>query len=266
MSEHENANEQDHPGDDKPSSRDAAQSKLKDGGTEQKEPSKPSPLHKRSVRIALLVGAILVLTGGGVWFFNWWVHGRFVQTTNDAYLQADEMVVTSKVSGTIERLFVADNEQVVRGQPLVQIDDSSSRARVEQAEAQAEQASADINQYRAQIAEQQAAIAQSQAQVQTAAAKYRYEAVEVRRYEPLAASGAEKPEKLAQLISDRDQALATLHQDEAAELQAQRKIATLSTQIAQSEAKVKEAPSSGAPGKGRCRFLAHQGKPRRPGR
>jgi len=205
------------------------------------EPRKPSPLHRRGVQIGIAVGAIVVLVAGGIWLADWLTHGRYVQTTNDAYLKSDDVVVSSKTSGTIEKVFVTDNERVSPGQPLVQIDDSSNRARVEQAQAQAEEAAADIKQFHAQIEEQEASIAQSAAQVQNSMAKWRYQRGEVERYQPLAMSGAEKPEKLAQLISDRDQALATLHQNEAAKVQAERKVATLRSQIDQSEAKVRQA-------------------------
>ena len=40
-------------------------------------------------RLVLAGIAGLALIAFVVWLVHWWTHGRFIQSTNDAYLQAD---------------------------------------------------------------------------------------------------------------------------------------------------------------------------------
>ena len=202
---------------------------------------KPSPLKKTWVRVVIVIVAVLLIVAGSIWFYRWWTHGRFVETTNNAYLQADQVVVSAKVSGTVEELLVSDNEEVHRGDLLLRIDDSASRARVDQALAQVNQAHASIDQYEAQIGEQEATVAQALAAVDGADDQRRYSQGEVERYAPLAATGAETREKLAQMISSRDQALATLRQNQASAAQARRRIATLRAQVRMARAQADQA-------------------------
>jgi len=212
-----------------------------DESTDGKKAERPSPLKKTWVRVTLIVVVVLLLIAGGVWLFHWWTHGRFVESTNDAYLQADQVVVSAKVAGTVEEVFVTDNQTVHAGDLLVRIDARANQARVDQALAQVAQARASIAQYEAQIGEQQAMIDQAVATVDGAVAQRRYNQNEVDRYAPLAASGAESAEKLAQMVSNRDQAVSTLRQNEASATQARRKIATLRAQIGMAEAQVVQA-------------------------
>ena len=80
-------------------------------------PALPERRSDRS-RILLIAGAV-ILIGGGIWGVRWWTVSRFIQSTDDAYLQADSMTVAPKVSGYVAEVFVADNQTVTPGQPLV---------------------------------------------------------------------------------------------------------------------------------------------------
>jgi membrane fusion protein (multidrug efflux system) len=227
---------------DKPSKSADDQSDKDDQG-EQKEtsPKKPSPLRKTWVRVVIgVVGAILLIAGI-VFFHHWWTHGRFVQSTNDAYLEADDVTISTKVAGTVEQVLVEDNQEVVAGQPLVRLDARSNVARVAQAQAQAAQGQAEVADYESQIRGQQAAIAQAAAQLTQAQVQLRYARGEVERYAPLAASGAETTEKFANLISARDQAEAQVRRAQAALRQARDKIGSLRAQIGVADAQIQAA-------------------------
>src|SRR5690242_14633776 len=78
-------------------------------------------------RILLVAGAV-ILVGGAIWGFRWWTVGRFMQSTDDAYLQADSMTVAPKVSGYVAEVFVVDNQAVEAGQPLVRLDNRQYQA------------------------------------------------------------------------------------------------------------------------------------------
>lgn len=222
--------------DSKDGKGDKDDSKNKDG-----DQAKPSPLKKTWVRVVIAIVVIALLIAGGIWFYTYWTHGRFVQSTNNAYLQADQVTVSAKVSGTVMQVFVVDNQQLRAGDPLVQLDDRTNRTKVAQALAQAAQARATITQYGAQIDEQRATIAQAQSAVDGAEAQRRYNQGEVDRFTPLVVTGAEPAVQLSQRVSNRDQAVSTLRQNQASALQARRRVATLSAQIGTARAQIVQA-------------------------
>src|SRR5258708_21999284 len=69
---------------------------------------------RRTVLIALGVVALIV---GAVWLARWWTVGRFIESTDDAYLQADSVTVAPKIAGYVTEVYVADNQVVKPGDP-----------------------------------------------------------------------------------------------------------------------------------------------------
>ncbi len=199
--------------------------------------------NKSMVLIGLGLGALIA---AGVWGGHWWLVGRFIESTDDAYLQADSVTVAPKVSGYITDVYVADNQTVKVGDPLVKLDARQYQVALDQANATIDARAADIQHADAQLAQQRANIAQAQAQQEVARVSLRHAQDEVTRYTPLAASGAETTERLAELKSNRDQAQATLAADSAA-VEAQRsQIAALTAQQAQARAQLEAARASAA--------------------
>ena len=192
-------------------------------------------------RVVLLIGGVILLIAAGVGLFNWWTVGRFMQSTNDAYLRADQVVVSPKVQGYVTQVLVSDNQQVAAGQPLVRIDPRSYQAGAEQAQATIDARAADVTAAKAQLVQQQSAIAQAQAQLASARSGAAFAAGEVERYRPLAASGADTPEKLQQLINSRDQAQQTVAANAAAAAAAEHQVETLKAQIGQAGAQLEAA-------------------------
>jgi membrane fusion protein (multidrug efflux system) len=60
--------------------------------------------------------------------------GRFIQSTDDAYVGGDITVVAPKVAGSITQVAVTDNQEVHAGDLLVKLDDRDYRAAVQNAE------------------------------------------------------------------------------------------------------------------------------------
>jgi len=214
----------------------SAEASTIDGARETKAPARPGPM-----RAVLLVGGVIVLVAAGFGLFNWWTVGRFMQSTNDAYLHADQVVVAPKVQGYVTQVLVSDSQQVAAGQPLVRIDPRTYQAGAEQAQATVDARQADLAAARAQLAQQQAVIAQARAQLASARSGAAFAAGEVERYRPLAASGADTPEKLQQLINSRDQAQQTAVANTASLTGAQQQVDTLKAQIGQAGAQLEAA-------------------------
>ena len=192
-----------------------------------------SPAKKRKVRLILLVVALIVIGVGALWFIHYRTTGRFMQATSDAYIQADAVTVSPKVSGYVDRVFVAENQDVKEGQPLLQVDARDYRAQAAQYQAQIDVASANARGVRAQIGEQRAAVDRARAELAAARSDATFADAEVARYEPLAASGAETREHLSQLRNQARQAHANVRSAEAAMTSAERRITTLGAQVNQ---------------------------------
>jgi len=202
---------------------------------------------RRSTRRTLLIAAgIVVLIVAAVWLVRWWTVGRFIESTDDAYLQADSVTIAPKVSGYVTDVYVADNQAVKVGDPLVKLDTRQYQVALDQANATVDARRADIQHAQAQLAQQRPNIAQSEAQQQVARVSLRHANDEVARYAPLAATGAETSERLAELKSTRDQAQATLAADAAAAQAARTQIAALDAQLAQANAQLEAARASAA--------------------
>ena len=83
----------------------------------------------------LAAGAVAAMALGGWYVHDYWVSGRFMVSTDDAYLEADNVIVSPQVSGYIAAVQVDDNQQVKAGQVLARVDDRTYRAALESARA-----------------------------------------------------------------------------------------------------------------------------------
>ena len=87
-------------------------------------------------RAGLAAGLLAAVLGGGYWGYDYWIVGRFQESTDDAYLQADYTTVAPRVSGYIAEVLVDDNQTVRAGQVLARIEDQDFRTALDQAKAQ----------------------------------------------------------------------------------------------------------------------------------
>jgi membrane fusion protein (multidrug efflux system) len=193
--------------------------------------------------LLLSIGAVAVIAAV-IYGVRWWTVGRFIESTDDAYLQADSVTIAPKVSGYVAEVYVTDNQAVTAGQPLVRLDRRQYQAILEQANATIAARKADIERGAAELLQQQANIAQARAQLQGARSAETHAIEEVKRYEPLVATGAETNEKLADLVNARNQAAATVAADIAAVEAAQPQPATTQAQIEQARAQLQASEAS----------------------
>ena len=206
-----------------------------DGGSKKKK--RLSPLTK----IILLGLVAVVIVAVAIWFIHYETRGKFLQSTDDAYIQVDDITIAPRINGYVEQVLVDNNQDVKRGQPLVRIDNRDYRAQAAQAQAQIAQAEASADVARASIREQYATIEQSRAQLAGQQAAAAHDAGEVARYAPLAAAGAETRQQLAQLRSTAAQSAETARADAAQVVMQRRRIASYQAQIRQAQAQEQQA-------------------------
>jgi membrane fusion protein (multidrug efflux system) len=184
----------------------------------------------RKLRLALVATAgIAALAAGGYWGVGYWQTGRFLQSTDDAYLQADYTTIAPKVSGYIAEVLVADNEPVKAGQVLARIDDRDFRTSFDQAKAEVASGEADIRNIEAQIAQQQAVIEQAKAAIVSDQAGLTFARQNAQRYRDLQQTGFGTTQQAQQTTSVLQQQTASLARDQAAHNAAERQLAVLSS-------------------------------------
>jgi len=207
-----------------------------EGSAEPAAVAKRPPLRRKGVRIVLGLVLVAILAGLAMWFVYYQATGRYLQSTDDAYIQADAVVVAPRVSGYVDEVFVSENQTVEAGTPLVQINAREYQAEAAQATAQIDVARANAGTIRAQIGEQRATVNRAQAQLEAALTDLEFARSEVARYEPLVETGAEPRERLSQLRNQVDQAEARVATQRAELVSNRRRIASLESQVNQAQA------------------------------
>jgi membrane fusion protein (multidrug efflux system) len=172
---------------------------------DEKAPSRS--LRKRAI---LVVALLLALGGAGRFGWHWWTHGRFEETTDNAFLQADKVVVAPKVGGFVAEVFVADNQPVKTGQVLARIDDRDFRVAFLQSQADVDKARAGLEGVAVALILQQAKIEEAKADVANFTAALDFATEEEKRYGDLLHSGAGTIQRSHRATSDLLQKQAAL--------------------------------------------------------
>ncbi|MDL2407179.1 HlyD family secretion protein [Rhizobium calliandrae] len=184
------------------------------------------------IAAAMLAGAAFI----GDYGYHYWTTGRFIESTDDAYVKADYTTIAPKVSGYIAEVLVNDNDHVKAGQPLARIDDRDYRSALTQAQADVKAAGAAITNLDAQIALQQSVIDQAKATIVASQASLTFAEEDSQRSQNLIRNGAGTTQRAEQSQSARDQAAANLQRNQAALIAEQKKITVLQTQYDQAVA------------------------------
>lgn len=200
-----------------------------------------SPLKNPRVRWTLAIIGVVVLVALLAWFAYWLLVGRYMQETNNAYLQADSVAVAPRVNGYVTAVLVQDNQWVKAGQPLLQIDERTYRATLDQAEAVVAVRQSDIAAAEAALKERQSSRVQAQTQVAAADASLKFARAEVARFAPLAASGADTHEHQESLQHDLQQAQAQYDAARAQLVGADSGIEAAGAQLEQARAGLRQA-------------------------
>jgi membrane fusion protein (multidrug efflux system) len=193
----------------------------------------PATLRGRIKRLLTVSAAVALLAGAGWYGWDYWTVGRFLVSTDDAYVKADNTTVAPKVSGYISEVLVGDNEPVKAGQVLARVDARDFRVALDQAKADVVAAEAAVTSKRAQLEVQQAVIAAAKATLDVDTAAQTFAGQENKRYSDLAKTGFGSVQN-AQLAQSRDAgALAAIERDNANLASAQKQLELLKAEIAQ---------------------------------
>ena len=206
----------------------------------------PAPVKKpRSIRKLLLLAVALVALGaGGYYGYNWWTTGRFMVSTDDAYVTADAATIAPKVAGYVKTVAVGDNSRVTAGTPLVVLDDADYRVALRQAEAQIATQEATVARIGEQVAAGQAQITQAQAQIDSAKAAVDNAQAEFDRQSSLNGKGFATKQALDQARANLLQAQSAVASAEAGLLAARANAAVIAAQKTEAERVLDQAKVS----------------------
>ncbi len=194
------------------------------------------PKPKRSKRRLILTAAVLAALVGGAYYGNyWWTEGRFLVSTDDAYVKADMSVISAKVAGIVTAVPIKENAAVQEGDTLAQIDDRDYKNAVEAARNKLGTQEATIRRLKQQAVAQEALIEQAKAQVLSAKASLVRATADFDRAQTLARQEFGSLQRLDQARADRDQAQAAVKSAEAAQLSSEASLAVLNAQVKEAE-------------------------------
>jgi membrane fusion protein (multidrug efflux system) len=193
----------------------------------------------RRALLTLVPLILLALLAGAGWY--WWTEWRFLQATDDAYVQSDISLISPKIEGYIKEVRVQDNQPVAAGDVLFTIDDRDFAAKVAQAEAAVATEEAAVDTFDSRLELQRAMIDQAKAEVTAAEAEKARTERDHQRYQELAASNYASRQQFEKAQADDEKAAAALTQKQAAVTAALGTLRVLRAQRDEEKAKREQA-------------------------
>jgi len=92
---------------------------------------RPDPAPQSNRRI-LVICVVVLLAALGVWYY---LHTQYRLTTDDAQVDGHIIPIAARIPGSVEQVFVTDNQEVKAGDVLLRIDPRDYQVRVDQAKA-----------------------------------------------------------------------------------------------------------------------------------
>ena len=192
---------------------------------------------KGLLRRVLMAGTAVALLAGASWYgWDYWTVGRYLVSTDDAYVKADTTTIAPRVSGYIREVVVGDNEHVKAGQLLARIDDRDFKVALDQAKADVAAAQAAVAGKRAQLGTQHAVIEAAKATIEVDKAAQTFAVQDSKRYTKLAATGFGSVQNAQAAQSRNASAAAAIQRDTANLASALKQVDLLKAQIAQAVA------------------------------
>ncbi|HEX3708910.1 MAG TPA: HlyD family secretion protein [Pseudolabrys sp.] len=202
---------------------------------------KPAAPARSRRKLTLIGSAVAIALAGTAWYgYDYLTVGRFIVSTDDAYVRADATTLAAKVSGYVSALGAADNTYVHAGDVIARIDDGDYKLAADAARDKVSTQQATIGRIGQQIVAQQANVAEANAKLASSqAVEVRAEA-ELKRQQELAAKEFASRQTLEQAQSNRDQAIAAVSSARAAVASAIANVGVLEAQQQEAERQLQE--------------------------
>jgi membrane fusion protein, multidrug efflux system len=183
-----------------------------DAEGEARAPRRRLRLNKRTLLAFALAVAML---GGGFAGARWWLNGRYMVSTDDAYVFAHNRTLASKISGYVDSIPMQDNARVRAGDVIATIDDGDYRLAVDAARDKVATQQTTVDRIGRQIIAQGANVDQAKAQMVSANASAKKMQLEFDRQQALAVQKFASQQTLEQAEANRDQSIAAVQSAQA---------------------------------------------------
>ncbi|MGG7577922.1 HlyD family secretion protein [Rhizobium sp. Nf11,1] len=199
-----------------------------------------APATAKKRRSPVLPIVVLALLAGGGWYgYEWWMNGRFMVSTDDAYIEGDIATISPKVTGYVAKVNVVANQEVKAGDVLATLDNGDYQNALDQANAQIATEQLSLSRIDAQMEGAKASLVQAQAQKTALEATVRGAEIKQKRQSDLQAKSVGTTADLDDANTALDQAKANLAGGDANIMAAQANIAILEAQRREAEGSVR---------------------------
>jgi membrane fusion protein (multidrug efflux system) len=201
-------------------------------------PAAPAKSGRRR-KVLTGIGAIAALAAiyAGYYYF---VTGRYMVSTDDAYVRSNNTTLGARVSGHIEKIAIGDNTRVKAGDLLFQIDDGDYRIAVENARAKIATQEATIERIGRQAVAQESAVEQAKAQLASADAATKRAEADFTRQQTLTDRGFASKATFDVAQAARDQAVASVQGAQATLDAAEAQVGVIKSQQAEAKGQLNE--------------------------
>lgn len=194
----------------------------------QTAPTGPKAKSRKKPIMAVLLAAGLAF--GGYEGYDWWTNGRFMVSTDDAYVQADITILSAKVSGYVSTVAVTGNQSVKAGDLIARIDEGDYRLALQSAKDKLATQQSTIARIGRQVEAGRASVAQAEAQIAAARAELERAEGDYARQVQLSRSDFTSRAALETAKAARDRAEANVKSAQAAQAAAAANVDVLSAQ------------------------------------
>jgi membrane fusion protein, multidrug efflux system len=190
---------------------------------------------RRRRRAVLVVTALIIVAIVAV--VTWWINTSGYESTDDAFIDARTVSISSQVNAAIVDVPVTDNQVVDAGAVLVRLDDRDYKA-------QYDQSTANVANIDAQLVAQEARIDQAEKQAAESHANLTFAEQQEHRYTELVSKGAVTMEQAQQYVSGLRQAQANYSAAQANAIATHKQLPILQAQRKQAEAQLEQAEAN----------------------
>ncbi|SHE76883.1 membrane fusion protein, multidrug efflux system [Kaistia soli DSM 19436] len=198
-------------------------------------PAEKPPAKGGRRRVILGAVALIAILAGSYYGHEWWTTGRFMISTDDAYVGADSSVVAPRIAGYVANVTAVDNASVKVGDPLVYLDDSDQKVAITAAENQIASQQASLDRIDKQIAAAKTAVDQAKASITSAEADRELSIADFNRATQLNASQFASKQSVDQAKATNDKAAAAVESAKAGLASAEANVAVLVAQRVEAE-------------------------------
>jgi membrane fusion protein (multidrug efflux system) len=202
-----------------------------------------APKSGKRKMVLIGVGALLALAAAS-YGVHYVLVGRFLVSTDDAYVRANNTTLGARVSGHIAAIRPGDNAVVRTGEVIFKIDDGDYRIAVDAARSKIETQQATIDRIGRQVTAQESAVEQAKAQLASADAALKRAGLDFDRQQALSTKGFASRATFEVSEAGRDQGVAGVRSAQAAHDAARDNVEVTKAQQAEARAQLAELQTS----------------------